>query len=172
MITGLKRSAIQTLLAVIVLAVLAVLAVFVWPSRYKYDHMKLGGSDFPVRIERLTGKTEILRNSGWERSPGESLAFPNGEVAKLVDKESMTLSGEIKVEVYNGSSWQLSEITVLVTVLDDDQKNQILSRTYRLTPEWEISPQRDGKFHAFLGVEMIQGQSFTFKITGAKGRPE
>ena len=53
-----KRSLIPTLLCTVILIGLA---VFVWPTRYRYDHM----SDRPVRIDRLSEKSELLTLDGW-----------------------------------------------------------------------------------------------------------
>jgi hypothetical protein len=147
------------------IAVFVVLAVFVWPTRYKYDHMKLGEDDLPVRIDRLTGKTEILFPQGWHAAsektaenqiPAEQ-ELPAEEVAKPTGQAQITSYGWVEIEVYNGSNWKLSEITMLVTVLDS-RKAQILSRPYRLLPEayGNPTPESNTKFHASLGLELYK----------------
>jgi hypothetical protein len=46
--------------------VLIFLGIFVWPTRYRYDHIKQGSNTVPVRIDRFTGKTEALYlEGGW-----------------------------------------------------------------------------------------------------------
>jgi len=40
-------------------------AIYVWPTKYAYDRIKVGESEFPVRIHRLTGDAEQLTPAGW-----------------------------------------------------------------------------------------------------------
>jgi hypothetical protein len=65
---------------VLVLAVLGLFAVYVWPTRYRYDHMSFPGDvgTYPVRIDRFSGEVEVLRPMGW-RSLGS--ATPNARPA-------------------------------------------------------------------------------------------
>jgi hypothetical protein len=46
--------------AVVGIAALTLLAAFVWPSRYRYDHWKRGVHTYPVRIDRFTGRGEYF----------------------------------------------------------------------------------------------------------------
>ena len=41
-------------------------ALYVWPTKYAYDHIKLGTTDFPVRIHRFSGEAEQLSPVGWQ----------------------------------------------------------------------------------------------------------
>ena len=43
-------------------------AAFVWPTLYRYDHAHIAG-DHPVfmRMNRLTGKIDVLTIDGWAR---------------------------------------------------------------------------------------------------------
>ncbi len=44
-----------------------VVALALWANRYRYDSMALGkGTSFPVRINRLTGTSEVLYHDGWK----------------------------------------------------------------------------------------------------------
>ena len=40
-------------------------AIYVWPTKYAYDQIKLGEAQYPVRIHRLTGDAEQLTTAGW-----------------------------------------------------------------------------------------------------------
>jgi hypothetical protein len=175
----LKRPIVQTLLA---MAILSILAIFVWPTAYKYDHMKIGTNNLLVRIDRLTGKTEILYPSGWRASAGgngttavnQVLALPSEQASKIDGQASITSYGWLEVNAYNGSNWRVSEITALVTVFDA-RGSQMLSRQYRLTPQYSgsygLDPLSSEKFLASLGFRLDQGQTWTFRITDAKGTP-
>ena len=39
----------------------------VWPTPYRYDHLLLGGNNYPVRVNRITGSAEALANVGWTK---------------------------------------------------------------------------------------------------------
>ena len=43
-----------------------VFAAFVWPSRWRYDHISVDGDSYLVRINRFTGHADILvPETGW-----------------------------------------------------------------------------------------------------------
>lgn len=89
----------------------------VWPTAYRYDHMGEGGFAI-VRIQRLTGKAEMLSGSGWKRlseGTGYGSKIPESELPKLNGESRWGWDGVLDVSVYNGSEWELDEITVKVT---------------------------------------------------------
>ncbi len=50
----------------IVLAIVAAFVLFVWPTRYRYDHVVTEGETYPVRIDRFTGDADMLTpDDGW-----------------------------------------------------------------------------------------------------------
>ena len=55
----------------------AMFALFVWPSRFRYTHTSYNGSPILVRIDRLTGNTEYFSPShGWvdpEKEAGDEV---------------------------------------------------------------------------------------------------
>lgn len=165
--------------------VLLTLAVLVWPTRYKYDHLKIREADYPVRIDRFTGKAEILYPSGWSTSKtSERQQLPEEQMAKLKGDATLSSSGLMELQIYNGTQWTVSEITVLVTlegspssspIEDFDHQitdnNRITSRPYRLVAEFGVEPLSSGRFRADLGFRLMPGQTWTFKIANAKGQP-
>lgn len=44
---------------------LVAILLFVWPTLYRYDHIKMGPYSYPVRIHRITGGAEMLYQTGW-----------------------------------------------------------------------------------------------------------
>jgi hypothetical protein len=61
-----ERIARRLVTWVVVLAIAYALVVYVWPTRYRYDHILTGNEDYPVRIDRLTGEGEMLTpDDGW-----------------------------------------------------------------------------------------------------------
>jgi hypothetical protein len=168
---ALKKS---TLIASLGITLFVAFALFVWPTIYRYDHMRLGTSDYPVRTNRLNGKAEVLLPGGWH-TPGEesepavkSRPLPGEEVAKLQGEPQITNYGWMEFHVYNGSNWDVSEITVLVEVFDADNK-PVLSRPYRMTGQ--VSPQNSSKFLAELGFTLAAGQNWSYGVSGAEGTP-
>jgi len=58
--------------ALIALVLLGSLALFVWPTRWRYDHMTIDVDTYPVRIDRLTGHADVLLpGDGW--TPAEEV---------------------------------------------------------------------------------------------------
>ncbi len=123
--------------ATIALAISA-FAVLVWPTRYRYDHMDTGaGHSYPVRINRFTGRTEVLYENGWEESQGQTttkqdINLPDDQLAKLETKASIWVYAFLNVDVYNGSDFNVSEITVDVVVMNRLGKKEDIHRKDRI----------------------------------------
>ncbi len=65
-VRALFARAFRVLASLIVLAIVVLLATFVWPTRYRYDHMTVDGDLVPVRIDRLSGDADMLvPDDGW-----------------------------------------------------------------------------------------------------------
>lgn len=184
-------------LTIVLLLAAIIFAVFVWPTRYRYDHLKMGDSNYPVRTDRLTGKTEVLAQNGWQELISESESeeeIPAEEVAKLTGQASIDHS-VMKVALYNGSDWKVTEITVLVTVRGNPYSSAfedflgipaeevakiksktkpeeiLVERPYRLRLSgYTADPQENTNFSGDLGFGLASGQTWEWKITGAKGR--
>ena len=52
-------------ITVLVLIAAIPFAIYVWPTKYAYNRLKVGESDFPVRIHRLTSDADYLTPTGW-----------------------------------------------------------------------------------------------------------
>lgn len=63
---------------VFVFALFAAFAAFVWPTRWRYDHMTVDGDLVPVRIDRFNGNADMLvPDSGWVPVEGEADTTPS-----------------------------------------------------------------------------------------------
>jgi hypothetical protein len=157
------------------LVLIAGLAYFVWPTRYRYDHLKLGANDFPVRIDRIDGETEVFFPGGWrkqtETAPKVEADLPPWDLSKISGDANM-YDGAIHVQVYNGSKYTISEMLVSISVFDANHTAAIKDRVYRLTPyepSSDLSPLSSGQFSARVGLYLQTDQTWEFSITGAKG---
>jgi len=62
----LVRIARRILMWLVLLALALAFVAYVWPTRYRYDHVLTDNEDYPVRIDRLTGDAEMLTpDDGW-----------------------------------------------------------------------------------------------------------
>ncbi len=50
----------QRFITILIFVAAVPFAIYVWPTKYAYDQIKLGDSQFPVRIHRMTGEAEFL----------------------------------------------------------------------------------------------------------------
>jgi len=91
---------------------LIVCGILFWPTFYRYD--KIGGK-LPVRVNRITGYTEILYpNRGWE-PVRNAQTIPRNErnnvkVLGYFDSDKRLYNGEI----YNGTNYTLKKIRLSI----------------------------------------------------------
>lgn len=75
-----RRAVFGALRVLVVLAVVAAFVLYVWPTRFRYDHMTVDGNLVPVRIDRVTGDADMLvPDDGWVPVEAAQDATPNGE---------------------------------------------------------------------------------------------
>jgi hypothetical protein len=57
---------LRTTRVMLVVLLLLLYVVFVWPTRFKYDHVVSDGDTYPVRIDRFNGDADMLTpDDGW-----------------------------------------------------------------------------------------------------------
>ncbi len=117
--------------------------------------------------------------------------LPEGELAKL--DGPATISGDtLQVSVHNGTTWNIKEITVGVTLLRGSEANTRRRGTARLIPAAETTtllsekqpdstvlyhlkgsaaPSSTTVFHETLGTKLGQDQEWHWAIVQAKGIP-
>lgn len=117
---------------------LAVFSYFVWPTPYRYDHVKFGNMYTLVRTNRLTGNSDTLYGSKWLRvraAEGPVEDMTSAQIGKLKGEASIDGQGRLKVSLYNGTSFKLTEITVEVTICQGKDSGVVLDRLFRMTPD-------------------------------------
>jgi hypothetical protein len=117
----------------LICATLIIYGVLFWPTLYRYD--KIGGKS-PVRINRLTGYTEILYASGWERevSDKELQAIPKAEIGKIEIKGSFDGKGYYNFTIYNGCEWNIKKIKLSIG-LNDGNGKKLWEKIYKTTED-------------------------------------
>jgi len=64
----------------VVAGMLMAFALFVWPSRWRYDRMTVGDDTYPVRIDRFNGHADILLpGDGWTPAEDATDLDNNGQ---------------------------------------------------------------------------------------------
>ncbi len=140
----------------IICATLIMFGALFWPTLYLYSNMSDGKKTISVRINRITGTTEIFGELGW-KMVGDictPLLLPPEERAKLVRERGM-FDDELeklfvksplpegsyvdvphedrfalKSTLYNGSNWIINKIIIVIECKDKDGKT-IWKRKYQ-----------------------------------------
>ncbi|WP_438351566.1 hypothetical protein ACP8HI_13545 [Paenibacillus sp. FA6] len=81
----------------LVILCIAAFGLFIYPGIYKYDKLN---QKFPVKINRLTGETQVLYNDGWSDMGGyDSAAIKmekyKDEIVQMLDNQSMQIKNEV-----------------------------------------------------------------------------
>jgi hypothetical protein len=178
------RLLVRLLLVLALLIVLVSGAIFVWPTMWRFDHLTSSGDTFPIRIHRITGRTEILLGvQGWVETgeaskpsvatealvPKESLSVPIEELAKLDGNLSITHYGWIHLDIYNGTARRLRQVQVRVVVSAKDG-------TESMNREYAISTADGESLSSFrlladCGCRVETNQALSWSITGATWWP-
>jgi hypothetical protein len=163
----------QKIVLIAVAAVVVVLAVTVWPTRYRYDHVNLGESVLPVRIDRLSGRTEILYGwSGWVKTNDSThigptiQELPAAEAAKVTGNARLAYGTLFEGKLYNGSSFYLRELIITITALEKSGETR-WSRQFK--DEIVIEPLTTGNFQ--IEVTGAKGAELQWTIDRLKGWP-
>jgi hypothetical protein len=147
--------------------------VLLWIERYKFDHVSLeSGESYPVRVNRITGNTQVLYRGVWR--PSSDLPKLPPLIQDLTAQDLQKLNGQAKLaewsmldlSLYNGSDFTLKEITVEVVVTESTGK-EVLRRQYRI--EQEHPPKRAKAYFEDLEFYLGPGQNWGWKVVAARG---
>jgi hypothetical protein len=161
--------------AIVVFAVLIVVGCFgwlVWPTPYRFDTLRSGGSSVPVRINRISGEAARLSVVGWvsmQSSPAASrqaVQLTPSELAKLTGTAAIAEYGWIEANIYNGNDFGLGNLVLSVTVTNSDGTT-VLTRDYRMSSRGGDSLE-SSKFIVDPGYRMTPGQKFSWLIKSAE----
>ena len=164
------------LIASLIFIGLLLFGYFVYPTRYRYDHIKIGQNDLPMRTDRVTGKTEVFMMTGWidqSPKPGKpEIQLAPWDIAKITGTAAFSTQ-YFDFQAYNGTPFVLSEVTIAITVFDEDHKAIISGRQFRLHSTVSLDPKSSGTFIADLRFSIDpRYQTWEYSIAGAKGHQE
>jgi len=159
-------------LILIAVIVLVFIGIFVWPTLYRYTHITTSrGTTLPVRVHRITGRTEILFPSGWRaigiKESRRTKSLPYEALSKITGTARITSYGDFEASIYNGSNWTITNLIVLIEVKDKKTAKKKLSRKYTLSGYGP--PLSSSEFNTHLGFKLKKGESLTWQIIEAKG---
>ncbi|MNM10067.1 hypothetical protein D3C81_201860 [compost metagenome] len=93
--------------AVLALLIVALFGLLIYPGLYKYD--KLEGK-YPVRMNRITGETKILREGGWVKVGDAGSSTIRDEKEQAVTRQDLvTLRAEIRNELLQEMQTKLNQ---------------------------------------------------------------
>lgn len=163
------------------LLALSLAAIFIWPTRYRYDHVLTPGYSGPIRTDRLTGRVQQFQPGvGWvtahpAQTAGPSLApqqnLPKSALDKVVLQEcrSKEGSGTLVCELYDGSTWNIKEVIVEVTVQKDAGPVAEMRRQYAMRAVFPIKPFTDGICEVWAAPYLWPSQRWHSHLIAAKG---
>ena len=140
--------------------------------------MVMGPASFPVRINRMTGETQVLRLGGWQEEPApiRQFSLTKEELGNLLTETTIEPGGEfgygwIVANVYNGTSYTLHEVTVEIKVYDPTKGEIVTDIPYKLTGRYsvECAPKMREPFWAQMDFNVQPWQHWSWSVIGAKG---
>jgi hypothetical protein len=154
--------------AIVVLAA-TLFALFVWPTRFRFEQQKRGRGFVIVRINRISGEVVVAHPSGETSSDSIPKRPYSSELpAEKVSRISVTAglgpvgaSSIIYLTIYNGTDALLTDIGIEVTSTTGG------TRAYAVSA-W-VEPLSGSSSSAILGYLLPPGEKWSFRVTGAKG---
>jgi hypothetical protein len=169
-----KEKYIGAWLVVLLLA----LAIGVWPTRYKMERVSIGSSpSVLVRIDRITGKPEILTTTGWRSMEDAAQAnigpvdLPSDQVKKLDAHGGWCISSDNSfcLDLYNGSNWRLTGMSIYITAKNDDGS---VKWERRFDKKYlDIAPFGTDKFYIDTGDKAPKHEWYILSVNGRQEIP-
>ena len=152
------------------LFVLVAVAALLWANRYRYDSMTVSGDTLPVRIDRVTGKSEVLYPGGWEsvgseEAPaGEQLPAEQLTRIRILGAQYRSNTGFVDSEIFNGSDYELTEVSLRCTITSTGRT----LATRRLTKRLSVKPGFSVRFLEDTNLDHPLATA-EFELIGATG---
>ncbi|MGB8496352.1 MAG: hypothetical protein WCE53_18290 [Candidatus Acidiferrum sp.] len=118
----------KNLVAGMALVVLVLLAVFVWPTRYRYESLKSGERTITMRTDRFSDKTWMLLPGGWiQQSKPTSKPMPEFLFTKLSRSTcGMNYMDDLSCDISNETDMAISSVMIEISWKDEKGKEPCL----------------------------------------------
>jgi hypothetical protein len=156
---------------ILLITVAGAAALFVWPTKWRNDTLTIDSDQFPVRVNRFTGQTEVLYPEGWEEIKSETLStsipqpVDSEELRKIEGQLSISSSGYVAADLYNGTSKPLKSVQIRLVISDKDGDIEI-NRIYEANTS-EGGELKSSKFTFLCGCTVKESQDFSWTIANA-----
>ena len=173
------RKIIETVEAMVVILLFA-LGITVWPTRYRMERVSIGTSpSVLVRIDRFTGKAEMLTRIGWrpmentlqENTPQVNSGFlPADQVERLDSHGGWCISNDFCIDIYNGSNWRINGMSISILAKNDDGSVRWQRRFDK--KYLDIAPFATDKFFINTGEKAPQHEWYILSVEGKEEVPK
>jgi hypothetical protein len=125
------QTSIKALLILSVLVV--VLGILFWPTLYRYDHLGAGDQSVPLRINRLTGHTQMFIGGDWYGPKNQAQRQVSPDTSRMLDSlEQYRISGHgavnhvgfFKADIYNGTNCTVTQLFLTIAPKDRQGRAQ------------------------------------------------
>src|SRR6185312_229116 len=99
----------------VVTILLALVVVFVWPTRYRYVVMRTANNSLTMRIDRFSDRTWVLTPAGWISSQRRERPNPLPSIVGVGGRCSL-LDVEISCDIGNETDYELRTVTIDLAV--------------------------------------------------------
>jgi hypothetical protein len=167
--------------------VAAVAVLILWGNRFSYSEFKNDGLTLPLRTSRLSGKSELFNGTSWINLEGNSSSGGNSEsrsrfqlkqedvnklkgnaIPDLVSSDGVSRTVVLNCNLYNGSQFAVSDVTIRIRLEASIPKNAI-ERDYRVSPENGVAKSlANSVFKVDTGLD-FGTNSWTWGVVAATG---
>jgi hypothetical protein len=119
---------INTKAAVLLSLLVVTVGVVFWPTLYRYDRLDAGNRSVPMRINRITGRVEILRGGDWSDLRPKGRSSPTRPTRRLIDAEQTKITGGagkldygfFSTPIHNGTVCELTTLYVTMRLPNEN----------------------------------------------------
>jgi hypothetical protein len=170
---------LRTRATALICGTILIFAAVFWPGIYRYDRFGSVDDGLPMRVNRLTGHTQLFTGSEWialgDRSAAEQVVTRSElspeEIALLSGTASFQYGNSVRVELYNGTDAIVRsvEFNISAQPLDDSNPlSEILcpSWTRRFIRDLTIMPRSTARDFFSVAAD-VSSCSLAWSVTSA-----
>jgi hypothetical protein len=108
----------------IICITLIICGALFWPTLYRFDKIKYADYQLPIKLNRITGYTEILYPNGWRTVSYEIQVLPINEKDKITIHGYFDGKGHYEFDIYNGTAWTIKKIRLSIGAKERQGKDR------------------------------------------------